>query len=1653
MSDFRSVIRKNLALGASLAALGVSQQAIGQSLCGDGSVGPVCTIDNIGSIGPITGTSGTATIVNNSGTITGAPAISQGQSVALYINNESTGVIEGPIQGNSLFLFGIENSGTINGSVVVSESSTILFSSTSISYIADGGTVDGAVTLGGSGYSTANFIQRGADDGVSGSITAGNGLDIYTKSYDVTQSVAMGQYTLPTTFELEGYEVLGTDTALTLTGTGETIILLGDGHVVNAGEINLVDTSTVYPVEVVPAAVSTYNQGFATYQRQSPQPGQPLFYTIPIGNELASFTNDGTINGDVRIASASFTNNGDINLLSHAPGTVIRSAADQDFVFRNDGSIVLTDNGARPAYTGYEAEFEDGIGTAVRLTTAVNASGLNAVTIENGSGALISGGLSFSGVTSSFTFVNEGEIEIGDNPFEIDRAVDFSNVDFDIAQNPALQEDAVADSVTLVNNGTLDGGIEAEFATRVMTFTNTGLINADVTDPYASAINLFVDDWASTPGGDDINDAELLTFVNSTSGTIVGSVEVEANASLISITNDGSITQGLRPGHGVFVGSLANSDPTGTFVIDQATTLDSEITFANTGTIGNADYAGEAVFIEVEAGDIGSGVSGAAEADAVVTVINSGSIVSSGGNYLNFPPSAGLTTGQIGIDYNMALTIVADAEGTASASITNDQGGLINAQGPAHYWNGSTIVEIPNQPSDSGGMAIAVAGMNYVTVVNEGVIRGGPGGSLTLPDGGTLVPIDTNLDFEGVWGGAIDTFGQSADSITNTATGVIEGSVALRSGNDRFENYGIVDGNLYLGAGDDTFVQGWQATVTGIADGGDGIDTFILDLDGSTSGDTIDLAIYDQLVSFELLQTQGTGGGVTGGSGDDNVNNTGTLNGTVDLGEGDNQFTNSTGGTINDDVIAGTGDDTVANEGTINGDVNLGDGANEFANVEGATINGDVITGSGSDAVANEGTIDGSIDLGDGDNEFANSEGGTITGDVQTGTGDDAIQNAGTIEGDIVLDGEGGSALTTMRARIAQTSLAESVSAPTGGDDILVNDGDIAGSIFAGGGDDIITNTGSVGGSIDLGDGDDILNLAGDWSIGGGVNGGAGSDVVGITFADAPADGEVPLMDLSLFSGIEKFDVNGGTGKIGGEATFEEINVNLGRLIGAAESVITAEVYVGNGGTFGSAGTIIGDIAVASGGELSPGASPAVMHVVGDVSLAGGSVTTFEFVPAPGQSDQLIIDGNLAIASGAVLNVEGERPLTPGTAYDMIVADEIDGEFTLGTWDHSAVAGFLRYVDGTTEDRLQLMGTFLAAEDASPQIANGIDYVNALLISGEANSALLGSIPALLDANGYASSAAFALVSPEPYATASQLGVENGLGMTKTFRNDIAVPAQNETALFAFGTVIGNWRSLSANGDTGTSRGKSESVGFIGGLGFGSEVGSVAAFAGYLDGKQKIRSLTASTKADGLVAGLTGHVAAGGVNLNALVSYDWSEATTARAVPGGSVVSSKYALRTLTLDASAAYSMALTKAWAIEPEFGITHISNRRGAALETGSAAFILEIERERTKATFADASLVMRGGREENSAIRPFARIGVRHQLDGENVYASGRFAGMTTSFTVPGAARKKTVVTAGAGLAAEISSGFRIFAAYEGEFGGGTGTFLNAGLRIGF
>lgn len=199
----------------------------------------------------------------------------------------------------------------------------------------------------------------------------------------------------------------------------------------------------------------------------------------------------------------------------------------------------------------------------------------------------------------------------------------------------------------------------------------------------------------------------------------------------------------------------------------------------------------------------------------------------------------------------------------------------------------------------------------------------------------------------------------------------------------------------------------------------------------------------------------------------------------------------------------------------------------------------------------------------------------------------------------------------------------------------------------------------------------------------GSVDGGAGMDTVGVSggTADAP-------VAFGTVGNIETFTMSGGYATLSGSGAFGNMTLTGGRFVGLAGSSIGAtQINVGPGATFGSAGSVTGNLAVA--GTLSPGASPGTMTVTGNVALAGTSLSLFELTPTV--SDKLIVNGTVSIAPGATLQLATSGTLRPGASYDLITATGgITGSYTT-VIKPDALFGFLVQ----DADSIRLLGQFL----------------------------------------------------------------------------------------------------------------------------------------------------------------------------------------------------------------------------------------------------------------------------------------------------------------------------------------------------------------------
>ncbi|WP_294204712.1 autotransporter outer membrane beta-barrel domain-containing protein, partial [uncultured Sphingomonas sp.] len=522
----------------------------------------------------------------------------------------------------------------------------------------------------------------------------------------------------------------------------------------------------------------------------------------------------------------------------------------------------------------------------------------------------------------------------------------------------------------------------------------------------------------------------------------------------------------------------------------------------------------------------------------------------------------------------------------------------------------------------------------------------------------------------------------------------------------------------------------------------------------------------------------------------------------------------------------------------------------------------------------------------------------------------------------------------------------------------------------------------------------------------------------------------------------------GGYATVSGNASFGAVDMASGRLVGLAGSTMAATQFlVRQGATFGSAGTVNGNVTVA--GILSPGASPGTMTVNGNVTLASGSLSYFELTPTV--SDKLIVNGGLTIGSGSTLQIVSSGALRPGTSYDLIVASGgISGSYS-NVVKPSDLFGFIVQ----RADRIQLLGQFLGDARFSPQVARSIDYANATLSKQSATSTLFAALPSLLTTSGASNPRGFAQVTPEAYASAAQIGVDNALGLVQAARGPAFATTREDAGVFTFAQTLGQWHTLGADMGQGTSAAQTRGYGFLGGVGYGDRQWMIGAFGGWLDTRQSIAPLAASTKADGVVAGVHGRYSMpNGFGFGASVVYDGAQARTTRALPGTASAFGRYDLHSWTSDLSVHYAVEMPEGWALTPRAGLTYLRTRRQGVGETGGSPFALTIARRDLVAGFADAGFTVSRSDASDAPFRPFVTLGARYQIEGNRAVALGGYAGGGQGLVALGAGRAPLVGTATGGVAYRFANGVDLYATGSAQTGRDDHQeTIAAGLRLRF
>lgn len=233
-------------------------------------------------------------------------------------------------------------------------------------------------------------------------------------------------------------------------------------------------------------------------------------------------------------------------------------------------------------------------------------------------------------------------------------------------------------------------------------------------------------------------------------------------------------------------------------------------------------------------------------------------------------------------------------------------------------------------------------------------------------------------------------------SVLINADGEVSGSTGIAA----YHHTNIVNNGKITGSGTGVQLYGTSdqdmtirngGTITGatgisnLAWGGD----LIISNSGAIIANAGGNAIYSLTMwDVKIKNTGNISGGIALSSGNDTLDNSGTITGYIDLG-------------------IGSGFDRVSNSGTISGDIQFGSGADVFRNS--GTVTGRLMFWDGNDVIVNSGTLEQGLDMGFGigirGNKITNS--GTIRGDLKGGYASDMVVNTGVITGTVLLgDGD-----------------------------------------------------------------------------------------------------------------------------------------------------------------------------------------------------------------------------------------------------------------------------------------------------------------------------------------------------------------------------------------------------------------------------------------------------------------------------------------------------------------------------------------------------------------------------------------------------------------------------------------------------------------------
>ncbi|MGU3494197.1 autotransporter-associated beta strand repeat-containing protein [Xanthobacteraceae bacterium A53D] len=1475
-------------------------------------------------------------------------------------------------------------------------------------------------------------------------------------------------------FGVNGYVVSGGD--LTLTGTGQTGIRVGDGTTASAGytatigsalvgtsgldkrdlgTLVLTGTNTYTGGTTVTAGTLQMGDGITTGSLVGDvvnnanllfYPGAALTYSGAIsgtgslfkqGSGTLTLTGTNTFTGGTSVTGGRLVISGGSSL-SDSNGLVVGAAGTVELLDANETVGWLSGSGA----VALNANCLTVAGGGTTFSGSVSGSGcLN----KSGTGTLtLSGTNTFSGGTT----ISEGAILVTS-------AAALGTGGLNLQGQGALQANGtftytggislapisgsgggtfqVADAETLTLSGAVSGA-------GALTKTGAGTLVLSGTNTYSGATNVDVGTLVAS-GGQAIGDTSAVsvatgaTFVlqnDETIGGLIGAGSVQLAGGSLTLGGDNTSTtySGVMSG----TGGLTKTG-SGTLSLTGTNTFTGTTTVAS-GALALSGAVGGDVTVQNLAN-----LSGGGTVAGTVTVQDGGT--------LSGTQTSGLTMGGLSLAANATLGVTLGTPSVASGiftvngdvtldgtlAVTTSTGfgfgvyRVINYTG-ALTNNGMTLTGVPT--GLSGGIQTAVANQvnlfiddpdspvqfwNGSTTTPNEVIVGGTG---TWTAGNQTNWTNASATVANSWNGGYAVFQGTAGTVTvdNGAGQVTASGMQFATG-----GYLVTGGSIALASMDGTPI--------------------IRVGDGTSGGVTMVATIASVLTGTQGMAKTDFGTLILAG---DNTYTGGTniVGGTLQLGNGGTSGS-ILGDVVNDGALVFNRSDAVTFAGTISGSGSVKQAGPGVLALTGTnTYSGGTSINAGTVQIASASAL--------GSGPLAIAGGATL-----------GVSGSSTFAGGVTL----GAGTGTVQVDPAQSFVIRGTVSGTGalaktGDGTLSLTGEntySGGTTVSSGALILATSTAAGTGQINM--------LAG--TTLGYANGIDLANALHITGVVELAVAAGSAVQTGALTGTGSYVITGpGTLKLVSTSSFTGTTAVDGTL--AVNGSLGGGVTVNDGGTLKGSGTV-GSTTVLSGGTVAPGNSIGTLNVAGNISFAAGSVYEVE-VNAAGASDLIAATGTATLAGGTVQVLAAAGTYSPLTTYTILTATGgVLGSFGAVTSNFAYLTPELDYDGGAVYLSLQRNDLAFCLPGFTGNQCNTGTAVQAL---GSGNTLY----DAVVSLDAVSAGVAFDALSGQAYASAQAAALQDsrftrdaafdrlrsasgGVGATGgvvaryadapplAYASPAKAPLGNPLANMPLpGTTTEVWmQGFGAWGDFSGGNGTSQLDRSIGGFYIGADRlildgWRLGALAGYSRSSMNVDGLRSSLSSDNYTFGLYAGRQWGALGLRLGAAYTWHDVAANRTVafPGfNNQLEAGYSADTMQIFGELGYQFR-TGGVDFEPFASLAYVRYSADAFTETGGPA-ALSVTAQAADTTFSTlgvrvaAPVFSSGG----SVITARGMIGWKYAFEMPASAASVAFAG-GTPFNVTGAPLAQNAAVLEAGFDTLLATDTTLSVSYAGQFGVG-------------